>query len=60
MKNLPAAIELAKKQEMDAQLFYADLKKYLALEHQEIIDKIIIQEEDHLARLEKIELAGAK
>ncbi len=60
VKNLPAAIELAKKQEMDAQLFYADLKKYLALEHQEIIDKIIIQEEDHLARLEKIELAGAK
>lgn len=60
VKNLPAAIELAKKQELDAQLYYADLKKYLALEHQPIIDKIIQDEVDHLTQLEKIELAAPK
>ena len=58
VKDLPAAIELAKKQELDTQLFYEDLKKYLALEHKEIINKIIAEEEEHLAKLEKIELAG--
>jgi rubrerythrin len=60
VKNLPAAIELAKKQELDAQLFYGDLRKYMALEHQPIIDKIIQQEVDHLTQLEKIQLGNPK
>jgi len=55
VKDLPAAIEMAKKQELDAQLFFTDLKQYLAAEYHGIMDKIILEEQKHFADLEKLE-----
>lgn len=55
VKNLPAAIKLAKKQETDAQLFFADLIKYVLPEHQDIIKKIIEEEARHFKKLIALE-----
>lgn len=55
VKDLPAAFKLAKKQETDAQLFFADLIKYVSQEHQSTIKEIIEEEVKHFDKLESLE-----
>jgi len=49
--TLNQAFELAKKQEMDVQLFYSELKKYVDKSYHEVIDKIITEEQDHYRKI---------
>ena len=55
VKNLAEAIELAKKQEVDAQLFFSDLIKYLSKENIDTVKQIIEEELNHFDKLVKLE-----
>lgn len=52
---LAEAIELAKKQEVDAQLFFSDLIKYLPGEYVDTVKQIIVEERNHFTRLSTLE-----
>jgi len=55
VKDLHGAIELAKKQEVDAQLFFSDLIKYLSSQHVNIVKQIIEEERNHFDSLSALE-----
>ena len=55
IKDLGMAIELAKKQELDAILFYTDLRKFLAEEHQDILKRIVDEERKHFVKLSDLQ-----
>ena len=55
VKDLASAIELAKKQEVDAQLFFSDLIKYLSKENVDTVKRIIIEERNHFDKLSALE-----
>ena len=55
VKDLAAAIALAKKQEVDAQLFFSDLIKYLPGEYVDIVKQIINEERNHFTKLSTLE-----
>lgn len=55
IKNLAEAIELAKKQELDAQLFFSDLIQYIPEEYVAAVKQIIIEESDHFKKLQKLQ-----
>jgi len=55
VKDLAEAIELAKKQEVDAQLFFSDLIKYLSKENVDTVKQIIEEERNHFDKLAKLE-----
>ena len=55
VKELGTAIEMAKKQELDAILFYSDLRKFLAEKHQDILKRIMDEERKHFVKLDGLQ-----
>ena len=51
VKNLKDAIEVAKKQEMDAMLFYTDIKNHVSAEYTDAVEQIISEERKHFKKL---------
>jgi len=49
--DLGKAIEIAKKQEIDAQLFYTELKKLIDKQYHDIVERIITEEQNHYSWL---------
>ena len=54
-KTLNQALELAKKQERDVQLFYSELKKYVDESYHKVIDKIVSEEQDHYRKIDDLQ-----
>jgi rubrerythrin len=54
-RDLKTAIELAKKQELDTILFYSDLKKFLAEEHRDLLDRLVKEERGHFVKLSELQ-----
>ena len=55
IKNLKDAIEIAKKQELDAMLFYTDIKNHVSAEYTEVVEKIISEERKHFKKLSDLQ-----
>ena len=55
IKNLKDAIEIAKKQELDAMLFYTDIKNHVSTEYTEAVEKIISEERKHFKKLSDLQ-----
>jgi len=53
--SLAGALALAKKQEMDAQLFYTDLLMYLSADALDMVRRIIEEEDSHFQKLSALE-----
>ena len=51
VKNLNDAIEVAKKQELDAMLFYTDIKNHVSAEYTDAVEQIISEERKHFKKL---------
>ncbi len=54
-KTLNEAFELAKKQEIDVQLFYSELKKYVDRATSHILDDIIAEEQLHYKKISDLQ-----
>lgn len=55
VETLAEAVALAKKQELDAQLFFSDLVMYLPADAVEIVRRIIAEENNHFDKLSALE-----
>ena len=55
IKNLKDAIEIAKKQELDAMLFYTDIKNHVAAEYTTAVEQIISEERKHFKKLSELQ-----
>jgi rubrerythrin len=55
VKTLAEAVALAKKQELDAQLFFSDLVMYLPADAVGVVRRIIAEENRHFDRLSALE-----
>lgn len=55
IKNLRDALEIAKKQELDAMLFYTDIKNHVSAEYTEVVEKIISEERKHFKKLSDLQ-----
>lgn len=51
VKSLRDAIEIAKKQELDAMLFYTDIKNHVSAEYTGAVEQIISEERKHFKKL---------
>ena len=51
INSLKDAIEVAKKQELDAMLFYTDIKNHVSAEYTDAVEQIIIEEREHFTKL---------
>jgi len=51
VKSLKDAIEVAKKQELDAMLFYSDIKNHVSAEYTGAVEQIISEERKHFKKL---------
>lgn len=49
--NLKDAIEVAKKQELDAMLFYSDIKNHVSADYIGAVEQIIAEERKHFTKL---------
>jgi rubrerythrin len=52
--ELQAAIELAKKMELDALLFFTEIKNFLHIKYEAIIQQIIAEERQHFTKLSEL------
>ena len=55
IKNINDAIEVAKKQELDSQLFYNDIKNYVSAEYTAAVELIISEEIKHFQKLGELQ-----
>ncbi len=55
IKSLKDAIEVAKKQELDAMLFYSDIKNHVSAEYTSAIELIISEERKHFNKLSDLQ-----
>lgn len=55
VRNLSEAFELAKKQEIDVQLFYSELKKHVDKSKAGIIGELIKEEQEHYKKINDLQ-----
>ncbi len=53
--DMKQALEIAKKQEIDVQLFYTELRKHIDKSYYGIIDKIIFEEQIHYKKISDLQ-----
>ena len=53
--DMKQALEKAKKQEIDAQLFYSELRKHINKSHHGIVDRIISEEQKHYKKISDLQ-----
>jgi len=53
--NMKQALQVAKKQEIDAQLFYSELRKHIDKSYYNIIDRIISEEQKHYKKISDLQ-----
>ena len=56
IKTIKDAIEVAKKQELDAMLFYTDIKNHVSAEYTAAVEQIISEERKHFKKLGNLQL----
>ncbi len=56
IKTIKDAIEVAKKQELDAMLFFTDIKNHVSAEHTAAVEQVISEERKHFNTLSELQM----